>query len=63
MSFSAELARDSFMTLWQNYCSQKEEIQRLRVALSGIASCSTCAACRGAAEIALGALPQLAERT
>lgn len=31
-----------------------EEIQRLRTALRGVQSCSTCEACRGAATLALG---------
>lgn len=34
-----------------------QEVTRLRTALRGIQSCSTCEACRGAATLALGAEP------
>jgi len=32
----------------------QDEIERLRTTLTGIASCSTCEVCRGAATLALG---------
>lgn len=45
------------MTTTESERLVREENEQLRTALQGITSCSTCEACRGAAEIALGLKP------
>jgi hypothetical protein len=45
---------DDIRTVARQFLRSRETIERLCTALRGIASCSTCEACRGAATMALG---------
>jgi hypothetical protein len=56
---SKDLVREMRLVGYHDWANAVEgirrELDKLRIALTGIASCSTCEACRGAATLALGA--------